>query len=106
VAAGSIIVTPAPGAFVTAGESIEISGWAWSFRGVSTVYVSVDGGKRYERATLEPRHGWGWQRFVMPWRPVDRGPALLSVPAFEGGGGAQPFDGARNEVHTVRVVMR
>ena len=49
-ASESIIVAPAPDAVVTAGELVEIWGWASSFRGIAVVEISVDGGKTYTRA--------------------------------------------------------
>ena len=102
----AIIVNPAPDAVVAAGESIEIWGWAWSFRGITAVEVSVDGGTSFTRAALESQRGWAWRRFSLPWQPADRGEMLLSARAIEAGGASQPFDGARNAVHTVRVAVQ
>jgi hypothetical protein len=99
----SIIVSPSPEAVLTPGEPVEIWGWAWSFRGIATVEVSVDGGASFTRATLEPKRGWAWQRFALQWRPVARGETVLCARALEAGGATQPFEGARNAVHTVRV---
>ena len=73
LAPGSVIVSPAPETVVAAGETTEIWGWAWSFRGVTVAEVSVDGGTSFTRANLDPRRGWGWQRFSLPWRPAERG---------------------------------
>jgi sulfane dehydrogenase subunit SoxC len=102
----SIIVSPAPDTVVAAGEHTEIWGWAWSFRGIAAAEVSVDGGASFTRAALEPRRGWAWQSFSLPWRPTDRGEALLSVRAIEADGTGQPLEGARNSTHKVRVVVR
>jgi hypothetical protein len=55
---------------------------------------------------LEPRRGWRWQRFSMTWQPSVSGEVTLSARAFEAGGMGQPFDGARNAVHSVRVTVR
>jgi hypothetical protein len=87
-------------------ESVEIWGWAWSFRGIAAAEISVDRGASFTRATLEPRRGWAWQCFSLPWRPAVRGEALLSVRAIEAGGAAQPLEGARNSIHTVPIVVR
>lgn len=106
VAPESIIVAPAPDAEVARGETVEIWGWAWSFRGVARVEVSTDGGATFRTATLEPRHGWSWQRFSLSWRPETSGEKLLSVRAFDATGAGQPFDGARNAIHTVNVEVR
>jgi DMSO/TMAO reductase YedYZ molybdopterin-dependent catalytic subunit len=102
----AIIVAPAPDAVVAAGEACEIWGWAWSYRGIAAVEISVDGGASYARAPLEPRHGWSWQRFSAPWRPTARGEALISARAIEAGGAAQPVEGARNAIHSVPIVVR
>lgn len=106
VAPESIIVTPAPDATLARGEAAEIWGWAWSFRGVTRVEVSTDGGTSFAAAALEPRNGWQWQRFSLRWTPHGAGEAMLMARAFEAGGGAQPFDGARNAIHSVRVTVR
>jgi sulfane dehydrogenase subunit SoxC len=106
VAPESIIVAPAPDAVVALGEPTEIWGWAWSFRGIAAAEISVDGGASYVRATLSARRGWAWQRFSLPWRPADRGETRLCVRALESGGAGQPREGARNAIHTVRVVVR
>jgi DMSO/TMAO reductase YedYZ molybdopterin-dependent catalytic subunit len=102
----SIIVAPAPDTAVAAGEFTEIWGWAWSFRGIAGVEISVDGGTSFRRAALDEPRGLAWRRFSLPWRPADRGEALLRARAFEANGVAQPIEGARNASHTVRVVVR
>jgi sulfane dehydrogenase subunit SoxC len=106
IAPESIIVAPAPNAVVTRGKAVEIWGWAWSFRGVARVEVSTDGGATFRSAALEPRRAWSWQRFSLTWRPETRGEALLSARAFDPNGAGQPFDGARNAIHSVRVDVR
>jgi sulfane dehydrogenase subunit SoxC len=106
IAPESIIVAPAPETAVAVGEPTEIWGRAWSFRGIAAVEISVDGGANFTRATLGPRRGWTWQRFSLPWRPTERGEALLCARALEAGGAAQPLDGARNSIHTVGIVVR
>jgi sulfane dehydrogenase subunit SoxC len=106
VAPESIIVAPEPDAVVARGEPVEIWGWAWSFRGVARVEISTDGGATFRTATLEPRHGWSWQRFSLSWRPEMSGETLLSARAFDANGAGQPADGARNAIHTVTVEVR
>jgi DMSO/TMAO reductase YedYZ molybdopterin-dependent catalytic subunit len=102
----SIIVAPAPDAVVPAGEPTEIWGWAWSFRGIAAAEISADGGASWARAALEPHRGWSWQRFSLPWRPAERGDVVLAVRALEAGGVGQPREGARNAIHTAKVVVR
>jgi hypothetical protein len=78
----SVIVAPAPDTVVAVGEPVEIWGWACSFHGISAAEISVDRGATYLRAALEPRRGWAWQRFSLPWRPIDRGETFVSARAF------------------------
>ena len=106
IAPESIIVSPEPDAVLRAGEPIEIWGWAWSFDGVASVRVSVDGGANDRIATLEGRRGWAWQRFSLPWRPASSGQVQLGVRAFATSGLGQPQEGARNAIHTVRITVR
>lgn len=102
----AIIVSPAPEASVAAGKPVEIWGWTWSFRGIAAVEISVDGGKSFARATLEERRGWAWQRYAFTWRPQAAGTVTLCARASEAGGTTQPFDGARNAIHSVQVTVR
>jgi hypothetical protein len=82
---------------------MEIWGWAWSFRGIAAAEVSIDGGATFKQAGLDPRRGWSWQRFWLPWRPVARGQTQLCARALEAGGATQPRGGARNAMHSVHV---
>jgi sulfane dehydrogenase subunit SoxC len=102
----SIIVAPAEDAVVMASARTEIWGWAWSFRGIAAVEISVDGGVSFTRAGLEPPRGWAWRRFSLPWTPAHAGEAILMVRAIEAGGLGQPFDGARNAIHAVRILVQ
>ncbi|MBX3502185.1 MAG: molybdopterin-dependent oxidoreductase [Alphaproteobacteria bacterium] len=106
IAPESVIVEPSPDTMVATGEPVEIWGWAWSFREVAAVEVSVDGGATCARAALEPRRGWAWRRFSLIWRPDERGEAILRARARDVDGTAQPEDGARNAAHSVRVFVR
>ncbi len=90
---------------LAAGKPTEISGWAWSYRGVESVLISVDEGASYRRAALEGRRGWAWQRFALALTPTEPGEATLAACAVEAGGSSQPIDGARNARHEVRVVV-
>lgn len=106
IAPEAVIVAPAPDAEVPVGQPVEIWGWAWSFHGIATVEVSMDDGASFARAALEPRRDWAWQRYALPWRPAVRGEVSISARAIEENGRGQPFDGARNAVHSVRVAVR
>jgi hypothetical protein len=56
---------------------------AWSSRGVASAEISVDNGLRFAPAALEPRRGWAWQRFSLPWLPTLCGEAHLRVHAHD-----------------------
>jgi sulfane dehydrogenase subunit SoxC len=106
IAPESIIAAPAPDTVLDLGKPVEVRGWAWSFRGIGGVEVSVDDGGSFARAELDERRGFAWQRFSLTWRPNGRGETMLSARAFEASGSVQPKHGARNAVHRVRVVVR
>jgi sulfane dehydrogenase subunit SoxC len=106
IAPESVVVAPAPRSVVAAGEAVEVWGWAWSFRGVAAVEVSVDGGATFARAALAPRRGWAWQRFSLAWRPAAPGEALIAARAFDADGVGQPAAGARNAIHALPVAVR
>ena len=105
IAPEAIIVGPVPHATIPVGQPVEIWGWAWSFRGVDTVEVSVDENASFGRAELSPHEGWAWRRFSRIWHPTVRGDATLSARATDGAGVTQPRDGARNAIQTVRVTV-
>ena len=96
-------MAPSPETVIAVGEPVEVWGWAWSFRGIAAVEISADGGASFTRVVVEPQRGWAWQRFALEWWPAVRGEAELCCRAFEAGGATQPFEGARNAIHTVRV---
>ena len=59
------------------------------------------------RRIANVRRGWAWQRFRLPWQPVDQGEEVqLCVRAIEAAGAGQPPAGARNAIHTVQIVVR
>jgi len=99
----SLIVAPAPGQ-LTASET-GIWGWAWAAEGVAKTEVSVDGGKSWSPARLEPRRQWSWQRFSFDWQPSSPGNFMLAARATDTRGAAQPLEKARNAVHTVAVTV-
>ncbi len=70
-----------------------VEGRAWSgFAPVSAVAVSIDGGKTWEPATVEPAPDrWGWVRWTWPWEAT-AGSYLLSARAHDSSGRSQPVD--------------
>src|SRR5581483_7391749 len=98
------IVSPAPDARLTAGETT-IWGWAWGALPVARVEVSTDGGACWRVAALEPRRQFAWQRFSLSWRPEQPGPAVVTARAADVAGTVQPLTAARNAVHAVTVTI-
>jgi sulfane dehydrogenase subunit SoxC len=104
VAPESIIVFPAHRSFLAPAET-EIWGWAWSDRPVRSIEVSVDGGRNWTEALLEPPAGHSWQRFSFLWSPARAGSFELCCRATDASGKAQPINGARNAVHSINVMI-
>jgi sulfane dehydrogenase subunit SoxC len=104
VAPESLIVSVEPESTVKRG-TVEIWGWAWSSCEVRSVDVSTDGGESWQKATLEPRSGYAWQRFSYRWSPPRCGPYDLQCRATDVSSRSQPNDGARNAVHSVTVCV-
>lgn len=106
IAPESVIVKPAPDAVIGIGEPVEVRGWAWCYGGAAAVEVTFDEGASYTRSALAPRRGWSWQSFSLLWLPLEPGEVRIGVRAVDASGAAQPLDGARNAMHTVRVFVR
>jgi sulfane dehydrogenase subunit SoxC len=89
--AKSIITFPAYPVTLTASGSWEISGLAWSGRGrITKVEVSIDGGRAWNRATLEePVLSKCHTRFRYPWQ-WNGAEALLMSRATDETGYVQP----------------
>jgi DMSO/TMAO reductase YedYZ molybdopterin-dependent catalytic subunit len=102
----SLIVAPPPDTVIRTGETMDIRGWAWSFAGIDRVEVSVNGGETFVRAALDERHGWAWQGFSLSWAPDRPGEAVILARASDAAGAAQPYDGARNAMHGIRVIVQ
>jgi len=102
IAPESILVHPAADAPPPAGRACTIRGWAWAEAGVARVEVSTDGGAGWAAAALEPRDGFAWQGFSLPWTPGP-GRYRLMCRCTDLRGTVQPADGARNAVHLVEL---
>jgi len=87
----SVITAPSPGRSLRQKGLYEISGIAWSGGGrVSSVEVSVDGGKSWGLAALsEPVLSKAITRFRAAWR-WDGGPAIIMSRAVDETGDVQP----------------
>jgi sulfane dehydrogenase subunit SoxC len=89
--AKSVITTPSGGQKLPGPGFHEIRGLAWSGRGtIERVDVSVDGGKTWQKATLqEPRLPKAFTRFRLPWE-WDGQPVQLLSRAVDSSGYVQP----------------
>ena len=104
IAPESIIVRPDPAAPPRAEVASRIEGWAWAENGAALVEVSVNGGVRWEEASLEAGDGFGWRRFSFDFMPM-AGVHRLLCRCTDRRGAVQPADGARNAVHAVEIVI-
>jgi DMSO/TMAO reductase YedYZ molybdopterin-dependent catalytic subunit len=105
VAPESVIVSPAPESCVGP-RDVEIWGWAWADGGVAAVEVSVDGGRSWRAAELEPRSGWRWQKFHLSLDAGGEGETVLMSRAIDRQGKMQPASDWRNSVYAVKVSRR
>jgi sulfane dehydrogenase subunit SoxC len=100
----SVIVSPAAGSVILrSARPIEVWGWAWADAGVSHVELSVDGGRSWSSAPVEPARGRTWQRFGIEWLPDAGGGRELQCRATDRLGRTQPIEGARNAIHRVPI---
>ena len=101
----SLIVSPAPKEELAPGL-VEIRGWAWSDCPAAALQVSIDGGKTWNEAALEPAAGRAWQQFSYNWTPTAPGAHDLRCRATDVNGRVQPARGARNAIQSVKVTVR
>ena len=89
--AKSVITSPSGGQSIAGPGAREISGLAWSGRGlIERVEISADGGETWRDAQLqEPRHPMAFTRFRLPWE-WDGAPATLQSRATDETGYVQP----------------
>jgi predicted neuraminidase len=73
---------------------------------VAAVEVSVDGGRSWRAAELEPRSGWRWQKFHLSLDAGGEGETVLMSRAIDRQGKMQPASDWRNSVYAVKVSRR
>jgi DMSO/TMAO reductase YedYZ molybdopterin-dependent catalytic subunit len=92
----SVIASPLDGSQVETGKLATIRGVAWSGDGgpVTRVDVSVDGGRRWEPATLrrDQRTDFGWRQWEYRWTPTQEAYYTILARARDAAGNTQPFD--------------
>jgi len=100
----AILVRPADGDALASGPCA-IAGWAWSgLSDVARVEISVDGGRAWWDARVEPRRArYVWQRFESTWEATP-GRHDIRCRATDAQGRTQPPSG-RNRVHAITVAV-
>jgi len=91
----SVIAAPADGVQVLAGQPLAIRGVAWSGDAgpVTGVDLSVDGGRTWKPAALEPgqQTQFGWRQFELNWAPPQPAYYTILARARDAAGNTQPF---------------
>jgi sulfite dehydrogenase (cytochrome) subunit A len=88
----SIFVSPEPESNIKAGTNQELQGLAFDGGdGIAKVEVSIDGGTKWEPATLDPEIGkYSWRRWRFNFRPERTGTFKIKVKATNVLGETQP----------------
>jgi len=92
----SLITFPLEHTIVPPGERVRIRGVAWTgdTGPVTAVEVSVDGGRRWRAAALNPRQQarFGWRQWDFDWLPSGAGYYTILARARDAAGHTQPFE--------------
>ena len=92
----SVIAAPIDGTQVLAGRPLMIQGVAWSGDAgpVTSVEVSVDGGRSWKPAVLHPeqRTQFGWRQWSFNWTPSQEAYYTILARAHDAAGNTQPLD--------------
>ena len=92
----SVIAAPLDGAQAALGNPLTIRGVAWSGDAgpVTSVDVSVDGGRNWKPAALheDQRTQFGWRQWELSWTPTQAAYYTILARARDAGGNTQPFD--------------
>jgi DMSO/TMAO reductase YedYZ molybdopterin-dependent catalytic subunit len=92
----SVIALPADGTQVVVGKPVTIRGVAWSGDAgpVTAVEVSVDNGRTWKAASLDPgqRTLFGWRQWESNWTPSQEAYYTILARARDEAGNTQPLD--------------
>ena len=92
----SVITAPADGIQIARGEPLVIRGVAWSgdTDPVTSVAVSVDGGRSWKPAALRPdqRTPFGWRQWELNWTPSREAHHTILARGRDAAGRTQPLD--------------
>ena len=92
----SVIASPLDGSQAATGKPLTIRGVAWSGDAgpITTVDVSVDGGRTWKSASLrhDQRTQFGWRQWELNWTPPLAAYYTILARARDAAGNTQPFD--------------
>jgi DMSO/TMAO reductase YedYZ molybdopterin-dependent catalytic subunit len=90
----SVIAGPLDGAQLDPGRPATICGAAWGGDPVTSVEVSVDGGRSWKRAALNSnqRTRFGWRQWEFAWTPAQAAYYTILARARDASGNTQPLD--------------
>jgi hypothetical protein len=90
----SVIASPLDGAQLDPGRPATIRGVAWGPDPVTSVEVSVDGGRSFKPARLAPgqRTRFGWRQWEFAWTPAQASYYTILARARDASGNTQPLD--------------
>lgn len=103
IAPDSAIVSPAPD--TACRSDLTVSGWAWGDDEIATAEASLDGGRTWHAAHLEPRVAYSWQAFRFDAKGLTPGRYRLLSRATDRVGRVQPVGGARNSSVPVDITI-
>ncbi len=93
LAVKSVIHTPLPGAEVRAGAPLRVAGVAWASGPVTSVDVSLDGGKTWKSAGLGDTPGeFSWRPWSLTAPPPSPGKYAIAARARDAAGQEQPAE--------------
>jgi sulfite oxidase len=90
----TVIAGPAEDTQVMPGKPLKIHGTAWSGETpVASVEVSVDRGRTWRKAALNPEQSrYGWRLWQYSWTPEQQGFYFLMARAYDMAGKTQPME--------------
>lgn len=90
----SLVTNIEEGQHCPLGKPVMVKGLAWDGgHGIRSVEVSVDGGKAWREAKLEPQHGrFSFRAWHYSFTPSRRGKQMLMAKATNQQGNTQPFE--------------
>jgi len=90
----SVIASPLDGSQLNPGRPVTIRGVAWGSDPVTSVDVSVDGGRSWKPAALNSsqKTRYGWRQWEFAWTPPQAAYYTILARARDASGNTQPLD--------------